>query len=1246
MELYDSQYLLILAPSLVIVIMFLFFWLFMKETSYDEVLARQKRDHKPQPVRPESRKKNEKKKSKKKESGGGVLGDVANGQESDSEHRDLDLNDGVPEEEDQASSIVIAPASNEAPAGLRDRKRRDRKQQQQSRAGQDESAREVNGSKPAPKKEMIPLSKQPTPPSDAASGKKKSTQKKQKIEADDFLTETKPESVCVPTRKEVPLLPLDAKLLESSAAKKKAPKKQKPAEPGLGDEPLTQAPVYIPPMDSDPATAVPEKKSVDTATKTNAKKLKNETDKENSEVKFKEYLSILKSLTREETVNVAAVLIERNPAVLDSWQRQSGKADATVQQLQERERLLSTIQEEASIAKEKVKQLSQELLVEKQKGSLAESLLREQLGAMEKELSVLQGKAQGNYQENQAVQIKFQQLEGQIARLQQENGILRDAVSSATNQMESKQSSELNKLRSDYGRVMAELAEKSSKLQQEDALRKNVEVTYKQTVSQLEDLLNKNISLTDHIETLQAQMASQVQPWQTFTPTVSQVVLLAEKEAQRNALEECLKVERSSWASREAQLQALELQSESLKEEVEAARHREAEQVSTRSQFQELQILLQAKGEQVQALERAAEERGREAADREQQLQVLREESSLLRVQLLEEQQRVQEQQVLREESSSLRVQLLEEQQRVQEQQNQVQMAAPSQELLSSLMEKEKQVAELQSELGALREAVELHRKKNNELREKNWSAMEALSATESVLQGKLNKTAKEGQKALASMEMQTREALHRLFPSLPLPHRQNHQEWLQEFETAAKEALASKPEDSKLLKEKLRESEELHRIMQKDCETYKKVLAETLLKEKLRESEELHRIMQKDCETYKKVLAETVRAAFKYGFRRYKVVQTAEGILQRLQSSVEQEESRWRVKLEVSQSELRQARAVHWMCLLWILLVLLPSCQDPLLQQDAYPECGSCPQEGILQRLQSSVEQEESRWRVKLEVSQSELRQMHLKVTGLEKEVERLCADSRELEILRQERQHLEFQLEKAEKESATYVSEVRELKDLLTELQSKLDGSYSEAVRQNEELNLLKTQLKETLSKLEAEERERHKVAGDLHKAQQGLDLIRAEILKETGQASLIENSTLATEREETDRKMMMAAGLNQTVMELQQLLQSVKQQLSKGHEGSPQYQPPLTLAFRNVLPPVLQTRLSFLAMMLRDQRKVGPPPAQHIPAAHSHAALESADPCEAGCSDSETRLRDTQTCLTEASDRFFEDFRAFFY
>lgn len=36
------------------------------------------------------------------------------------------------------------------------------------------------------------------------------------------------------------------------------------------------------------------------------------------------------------------------------------------------------------------------------------------------------------------------------------------------------------------------------------------------------------------------------------------------------------------------------------------------------------------------------------------------------------------------------------------------------------------------------------------------------------------------------------------------------------------------------------------------------------------------------------------------------------EGILQRLQSSVEQEESRWRVKLELSQGELKEVRVMH----------------------------------------------------------------------------------------------------------------------------------------------------------------------------------------------------------------------------------------------------------------------------------------------------------------------------------------------
>nr|XP_015205618.1 PREDICTED: kinectin [Lepisosteus oculatus] len=1095
MELYDSQYLLVLAPSLVIVLMFLFFWLFMKETSYDEVLARQKRDHKIPAARPDARKKT----------------------------------DELPPE----IRLDAAPG---------------------------------------------PVRKEPSPP------------------------------------------PPETKLYDGAPLKKKtAPKKQK-AEPALVIEPPFQAAVYIPLMDNDPAA--PQKgPSGDTPAKTSAKKQKNEPDKGNSEVRLKELLGGLRSLALSDSdlLSVVNVLRDKCPAALDAWHKSVMKSDPSAQQLQERERLFATVQEEASIAKEKVKQLNQELLAEKQKGMRAEAMWREQRGALEKDLGVLQVKAQGSFQEAQAAQMKFQQireqLEGQIARLQQENGILRDAVSTATTQIETKQSAELNKLRSDYGQLVKELTDKTSKLQQEELQRKTLEVNYNQNVSQLEaqlqdaklrweevqgylhsvnteheklkaakqelqnklmaleseingknkdiqtlrsnltdtmvskdqveqkmlqlleasqhsrpddalqDLLQENKNLAAQIESLQAQIAAQ-------NSTTSQLEelqkLLAEKETQRKSLEDALNVERSGGASRETDMQildvseicvflsqkwlsasvpsghsvcvvplsaqekeekirtvetlleagliqvankeeelkalrdecvslkreiealqqqqteqtasetlaeelrrtlqekegwvrrleerlqaqvenvshkektieALEQQAEVLKAEIEVARNREAKQASTKTQLQELQTLLTAKEEEVHALQRATEERTREVADREQRLQVLQEESSLLRGQV--------------------------------EAQQQVQASAPSQELLKALAEKEKQVAELQRDLAQMQDSLEVHRKKNNELREKNWSAMEALSATESVLQGKLNKITKESQKVLAEAEARSREVLHRLFPDVPLPHKQNHEEWLQEFEKAAREVMRSAPADgvSKELEEKLREAEETQRILQKDCETYKKVLAET---------------------------------------------------------------------------------------------------------------------EGILQRLQSSVEQEESRWRVKLEASQSELKQVRAKVAVLERDVDRLSIESMEAE---NERQHLEAELGKAERESATYVSEVRELKDLLTELQSKLDGSYTEAVRQNEELNLLKTQLNETLSKLEAEESERQKVAGDLYKAQQSLDLIQAEILKETAQVDLIDNSTIETQKE-TDRKEKMAAGLNQTVMELQQLLQAVNRKLTKGQE-----------------------------------------------------------------------------------------------
>lgn len=173
MDIYDSQYLLILAPSLVIALMFLFFWLFMKETSYDEVLARQKRDLKLPSSKPDTRKKNEKKKSKKKESVS------AGGGESEEDQRDFDLadvvNSATPEEEPAPvatpepappapTTHVPVSSSPEAPTGLRERKKKDKKAAKAAAAASaaptpvHSKQPEVNGSKPGSHKAETALS--------------------------------------------------------------------------------------------------------------------------------------------------------------------------------------------------------------------------------------------------------------------------------------------------------------------------------------------------------------------------------------------------------------------------------------------------------------------------------------------------------------------------------------------------------------------------------------------------------------------------------------------------------------------------------------------------------------------------------------------------------------------------------------------------------------------------------------------------------------------------------------------------------------------------------------------------------------------------------------------------------------------------------------------------------------------------------------------------------------------------------
>ncbi|XP_043553657.1 kinectin isoform X1 [Chiloscyllium plagiosum] len=1417
MEFYDSQYLIIIIPAVVIAIIFLFFWLFMKETSYDEILAKQKRDIKLVPAKVD-KKKNEKKKKKKENPNGNL-------HESDSESamRDIELMDALTQD-NEPPVHVVSPVV-EVSAGLKERRKKDKKTPRL--VLEEPLGRDSDGLKPAAKKnDPFPVTKQPTPP-EMSSSKRKTGHKKHKNGAAATVSEQFDSSQIYPDRSEIAahfaeskgqgsslrrqdnepaqdvhsalvkehaesvqtvtkkqesvLASMETKLHESGLSKRKtAPKKPRvePVSASVENLPL-KCTVYTA-LDNAEGGAHAEKRDTVVDDKNQvissgvpkpiAKKQRNEYDTENTDIKFKDFLSSLKTMTftEEEAIYVADILKEKASVLQEIWQKPGVKCDPVhglQQQLQEQEKLLQALQDEVNLSNDKCKQLNQELVTEKQKANVVETKLREQRTALEKELAALQNKLQVSYQDHMnETQMQFRQLQDQTEALKQENRILRDAVSKAPTQMESKQSTELNKLRQDYARLMNEFTEKTNRLQQEEAQKKNLEVSYEQTVQQLKTQLQEEVerrqedmqkflrnvtaehekrltevqgtkqdlqskllvaenelgSKTKEIQSLHSKLTDTMVSKQQLEQKIMQLVtaeqkratadealkkqvqdLLEQKQAmnaqmqnlhaqvtsqasaacvvdelqkkiveqdkQIKLMEESLEDTQLCVKSKEEDIQSLQKEKNTLTAEVQKLQVQTSEQASALCMLEQMQKGLQERNEKIKTVEELLETGLIEVANKGAEIENLREENrnlnqeiqelqmkndeqvasasmvsklqkiineknekinfiqSLLESklcaiesnektiqdlqkekELLSEQAKnaqqvstapklddlekvisMQEQEItslkaaltdsseaaaskmreiqgILQENDELKLQIhqlhldiskqadsvsmvaelketlvvkdtkikkVEDQlekellklehneQRFKELQDdhdllkkqvenvqlltaeqvstkanlikesQAMIEAKEQEinnlkallsdsreeiasyvtklqdfqhqnaglkiqiqqlhektneqdsallksevLLNVLSEKDKEIDSLLRETDSLKTAVNQQRKKNNELREKNWKAMEALTSTEKMLQDKVNKTAKEKDQQVAAVQSLTKDVLKSLFPRVLVPSTLEYSEWLQEFEIAAQKSLSSLlAEQTKVIEHKEKEGEEMHAMLQLECEKYKTVLAET---------------------------------------------------------------------------------------------------------------------EGILQRLQSSVEEEEGKWKLKLEESQKALIQMQSTVCTLEQELEMVKHEKTEAERLRKQNNHLASELEKVESERATCVTEVRELKVLLTELQKKLDDSCAEAIKQNEELSLLKTQLSETLTKLKIEQNETQNVVSSLYKAQECLNGIQAEIARTESDDNALANSDISEVKLDVKETSL---DLDQNIIQLQQLLKSLILQLSKGRENS---------------------------------------------------------------------------------------------
>ncbi|NWT36173.1 KTN1 protein, partial [Chroicocephalus maculipennis] len=1357
MEFYESTYFIILIPSVVITVIFLFFWLFMKETLYDEVLAKQRRDLKFPPTKTD-KKKMEKKKNKKKEAQNGNI------HESDSESapRDFKLADALGTDEEHVAPVPLSVT--EASTGIRERKKKEKKH----KAVQDDHVtKESEGSKSSGKKvEPVPVTKQPTPPSESAASKKKPGQKKQKNGMDD--QDSKIDSVVSPAKKQDPVLLHQEIKQENVSGKKKVSAKKQKVDNVLVDEPLIQATTYIPLMDNSDTGTLEKREVVEVAKqnmnegiqKSSGKKLKNETDKENAEVKFKDFVMAMKNMifSEDEARCIVEVLKEKSSAIHDVLQKASkAESAAAVHQLQDKEKMLAAMKEEAAVAKEQCKQLTQELVAEKERNGLLTAKMRERINTLEKEHGTFQSKIHVSYQESQQMKIKFQQLreqmEAEISHLKQENGILRDAVSTSTNQMESKQSAELNKLRQDYARLMNELGEKSNKLQQEELQKKNAEQAVAQLKVQQQDaerrweeiqaylrkrtaeheaaqqVQNKLVAKDNEIQSLHSKLTDTMVSKQQLEQRMLQLMeaeqkrataedsmqmqvqelieqndalnaqlqkfhsqmaaqtsasvlaeelhkVIAEKDKQIKQMEDSLGNEHANLTSKEEELKVLQNMNLSLKSEVQKLQALTNEQAAAAHELERMQKSIHIKDDKIRALEDQLREELAQISNTKEEFKVLKDQNATLQAEvqklqtllseqankdLLEQMERSmrerddkiktveelleagliqvankeEELKALRTENSSLRKEL----QSLQIQQSEQVVSFQSlveelqkvihekdgkiksvEELLQAeilkVASKEKTVQALTQEIEALKEEVG-----NSQLEmEKQVSITSQVKELQTLLKGK-EKQVKTMEALLEEKEKEIvkkgewlqgqKDTIAQLTSKVQELEQQNLQQ-LQQVPAASQvqnleSLLKGEEEQMKKLKAAVEEKEreiasQVKQLqdMQKENESFKAQIQE-LKQENCKQaslavqSEELLQAVagkEKEIASLQNELA-SQRNAFEQQRKKnndlreknWKAMEALASTEKLLQDKVNKTAKEKQQHLEAVEVETRQllqklfpkvslpSNVSHseWICgfekMAKEYLREASGSEDVKAMEQKLKEAEEmhvllqleCEKyksvlaetEGILQRLQRSVEEEESKWKIKVEESQKELKQMHSSVVSLEHEVERLKEGIKEVETLKKEREHLESELEKAEIERSTYVSEVRELKDLLTELQKKLDDSYSEAVRQNEELNLLKTQLNETLSKLKVDQNERQKVAGDLPKAQESLASLEREIGKVVGDANVIENSDVCTESELTDKRLNVAVNLNQDVGHLKKLLVSVSQMLSKGRE-----------------------------------------------------------------------------------------------
>ncbi|KAL3872863.1 hypothetical protein ACJMK2_036049 [Sinanodonta woodiana] len=713
-------------------------------------------------------------------------------------------------------------------------------------------------------------------------------------------------------------------------------------------------------------------------------------------------------------------------APADVWNRKSQKGDPVAllrKQLEEKERALQEEQQLAMSASTKLKEVQKDLAQEKSRFTGIEKGYKDKIDYQAQEIQALVDRMQQTHEQHMAESSQLRaRLEAQageqahMQRLIEENKMLRDSLAKTQSDVTSTQ--EYNSLKQKNLIMEKELSSNVVKLNASENAKKTLEQKVKQYEEQLKKFESSQKSTESVLDKRVEEVTSELRKSEAHKTSLEKELHAAKKaldtahndvgslKTQLHALQKSISDSDSSFKEMEHRLQ----ESDRLKQELEGnLKNLEKKLADTEKRNSDMQTVKQ-EAEHLKSnlennlknLEKKLSESERQNTELETKLKSLQQENESLssEIKITKERQVGEGQDAPRKEpvgaqngdvssttdEDAVKITLIEHKQLLSEKDTEIS------QLVIELDSKK-------ADLSKLMEDLESQKKKNNDLREKNWKAMDALEKSEKSLsekvQSALKSTKDELTSKLSETEKYDRTMMQKLFPDITVKDSSLvHKDWVSEFEKQATDylSLLSKADNKAELESKVKTLEERNseleiRLQEQEA---RNTTSENLQLQ-VTELEENNSKLESQIKQYRSVLSDT------------------ENQLTQLEQSVETEEQKWQDRLKSKDVELEQVR-----------------------------------QESVSLREQLLKSQGSTEMKVKLESLEGQLQASENRCIQLQEDVEKHEEKIKSLEIKL-------LETEKSSSELPDLQKELDELRRLLEEERKKNKELASQTVRLN---------------------------------------------------------------------------------------------------------------------------------------------------------------------------------------------------